>query len=53
MGSTNIQIAIKIRPFIEREKREKLESLWLVKENSIVQIDCQKNFIGEPYSFGK
>ncbi|XP_066249528.1 uncharacterized protein [Euwallacea similis] len=51
MSATNIQIAIRIRPFIEREKREKLEPQWKISENSIVQIDSTQDVIGEPYSF--
>ncbi|CAG9772715.1 unnamed protein product [Ceutorhynchus assimilis] len=51
MSSVHIQTAIKVRPFIDREKKDKLEPSWLVQDNSIVQIDSSKNFIGDPYSF--
>lgn len=49
MSATNIQIAVKIRPLIDRELKEKTEALWVIQENSVVQVDYVQNC----YSFGK
>ncbi|XP_030747345.1 kinesin-related protein 4-like isoform X2 [Sitophilus oryzae] len=43
MSSTNIQIAVKVRPLIERELKEKTETTWIVKENSVLQVDYAQN----------
>ncbi|XP_076260932.1 uncharacterized protein LOC143196882 [Rhynchophorus ferrugineus] len=43
MSATNIQIAVKIRPLIERELKEKTEALWEIQENSVVQVDYVQN----------
>lgn len=49
--SANINVAIKVRPLIKREKDQKLTSQWHIKNNSIT---CIGNPIGtEPYCFGK
>lgn len=45
---SNIEIAVRVRPLIEREKKENLEPLWEIKENSIVQSGLS----GDPYIFG-
>ncbi|KAJ8937739.1 hypothetical protein NQ318_009149 [Aromia moschata] len=52
MASDNILVAVKARPFISKEKNEKLNAQWAVKEKCIYQIDSTGHRIGEPYSFG-
>lgn len=51
-GSTNIETAVRIRPYISCEKQENIKPLWQVKENAIVQI-ADETVIGESYTFGK
>lgn len=46
---SNIEIAVRVRPLIEREKKENLEPLWEIKENSIIQTN---GLSGDPYIFG-
>ncbi|ERL93281.1 hypothetical protein D910_10577 [Dendroctonus ponderosae] len=49
-GSTNIQTAVRIRPYISWEKTANIKPLWQVKANSIVQI-LDETLIGESYTF--
>jgi hypothetical protein len=47
-GNDNIKVAIKVRPLIKREKDAKLNSLWIINDNTIRSLDKQYN-----YTFGK
>lgn len=53
MSTDNITVAIKARPQIQREKNSNLGPSWLVKGQTIIQIDCNGQNYGEPYTFGK
>lgn len=37
--SDSIKVAIKVRPFIKREKEDNLAIQWVVQENSIISTD--------------
>lgn len=52
MSTDNIIVAIKVRPLIEREKKEKLAINWNVQGRAIIQLDCNGQPYGEPYCFG-
>lgn len=39
MANNNIKVAIKVRPLIARERRDKIEEQWTVTENSIVSLN--------------
>lgn len=51
-SSKNIQVTVKVRPLIKREKADKLPKLWRVKENTIQLIDPPLAS-NEGYTFGK
>ncbi|KAG4075536.1 hypothetical protein HA402_003361 [Bradysia odoriphaga] len=48
--SNNITVAIKVRPLIPREKRNKIEEQWAVTQNSIVSKNPLQASV---YNFGK
>lgn len=50
--SDNIQVAIKVRPLIKREKDEQARIQWTVKENTISHIG-QNGKTDTEYQFGK
>lgn len=45
--STNIKVAIKVRPLIKREKDDSLPIQWIVQENSIVSTDPETRRRGD------
>ena len=51
--SDSIQVAIKVRPLIKREKDENLQIQWAVVENVIVPIDPEKKRGESGFQFGK
>lgn len=52
-GSKNIQVTVKVRPLIKREKIEKLTKLWRVKENTIQLVDPPLSTNNDGYTFGE
>lgn len=53
MSTDNITVAIKIRPLINREKKEKLKEIWSVQDRSIYQIENGQMLVEQQYCFGK
>lgn len=49
--SSNIQVTVKVRPLIKREKDAKMTKLWRVKENSIQLVEPATNS-NEGFTFG-
>ncbi|KAJ8984267.1 hypothetical protein NQ317_009751 [Molorchus minor] len=49
--SDAVRVAIKNRPFIQREKERKAKPQWVILDNIICQIDEEGCKIGEPFSF--
>jgi hypothetical protein len=41
MSGDNIKVCIKVRPLIDREKRDELKIVWEIKENKIKSLDGQ------------
>lgn len=50
--SDSIQVAIKVRPLIKREKDENLVTQWTVKDNTIAPIDPAKKRGDHCFQFG-
>lgn len=54
MSDSNIQVAIKVRPLIKREKEEKLPIQWTSQGNTIVATDTEIRKRGDGrFEFGK
>lgn len=51
--SDSIQVAIKVRPLIKREKDENLPFQWTVSDNVIVPVDPEKKRGEGGFQFGK
>ncbi|EFA03966.2 hypothetical protein TcasGA2_TC014111 [Tribolium castaneum] len=49
--STNIQVAIRIRPLIASEEAKKLQVQWGTQKNNIFQIDDNGQKFGDVFSF--
>lgn len=39
MSSNNIKVVIKMRPLLERERKEGKDIVWRIKDNMITSID--------------
>lgn len=39
MSADNIKVCIKVRPLIDREKKDELKTVWEIQENKIRSID--------------
>lgn len=50
--SSNIQVTVKVRPLIRREKEAKLTKLWRVKENTIQLVEPASNN-NDGFTFGE
>lgn len=51
--SDSIQVAIKVRPLIKREKDESLPIQWAVVDNAIVPVDPEKKRGEISFQFGE
>lgn len=51
--SSDVKVAIKLRPLIEQEQDENLSIQWIVKENSIVSLNQEtKKLEDNEFHFG-
>lgn len=49
----NIEVAIRVRPLLDKEVKENLPIHWHIDGESIFQVDQQGRQLSQPFTFGK